>query len=227
LLASSLPHGQLIKPAALWFDLDGTLVDSAPDLVAALEHVRESLGLDPAPAAKAAPFVSAGAMAMLRAGLPPRSEGELEPLRERFLHYYAQHICVHSRLYPGASKLLQTLNAQGIAWGIITNKPEALASSLIAALDLHPAALYGGDSLAQKKPHPAPILAACAALGLPAEQTWMIGDDPRDIEAGRRAGCARTFACSFGYLGDTPPIADWGASQVIDSLDALTHLLGA
>ena len=210
------------KPKAVLFDLDGTLVDSAEDLMAALNHVRRELGLQtPAPRA-AREFVSAGAVAMMRAGLPETLHDQIASHRQVFLDHYQAHIAVHSQPYPGARELLTRLAQQGIAWGIITNKPEYLAKLLLEALALTPAVLLGGDSLAQKKPHPAPILHACNALGIPAQNTWMVGDDPRDIEAGIAAGCAATIACRYGYLGASPPVEQWGASWIIDGLHELS-----
>ncbi len=205
-------------PKAVLFDLDGTLVDSAGDLMAALSHVRQTIGLTEPTPAHAANFVSSGAAAMMRAGLPQELHGEIERLRDHFLDYYEQNICVHSKLYPGAAELFARLNAQGIPWGIVTNKPVALAHKLTRALNLEHAALLGGDSLAQKKPHPEPLLAACQTLGIAAGDTWMVGDDPRDIQAGQRAGCPVTIACAFGYLGDSLPVEQWGASWVANSL---------
>jgi N-acetyl-D-muramate 6-phosphate phosphatase len=208
-------------PKAVLFDLDGTLVDSAQDLLAALTHVRQGLGLIGETPKAAGNFVSAGALAMLRAGLPIAFHDRLEPLRQQFLDYYDQNICVHSLLYPGCAQLLARLEAQEIAWGIVTNKPFALAQKLIAALALKPGALIGGDSLAQKKPDPAPLFAACTTLGVAPEHSWMVGDDPRDIEAGKRAGCAVTIACAFGYLGASAPVDQWGATWVAHSFAEL------
>ncbi len=211
-------------PKAVLFDLDGTLVDSAPDLMAALTYVRRAIGLtEPTPIAASA-FVSGGAAAMMRAGLPHDWHSQIDRLRDDFLDYYEQNICVHSKLYPGATELLARLTEQGIAWGIVTNKPIALAQKLVRALKLESGALLGGDSIigadkiALKKPHPAPLLAACGELGVDPASAWMIGDDPRDILAGQRAGCAVTIACAFGYLGDSAPVENWGATWVAQSL---------
>ena len=205
-------------PKAVLFDLDGTLVDSAGDLMAALSHVRQTIGLTQPTPAHAANFVSGGAAAMMRAGLPQELHGEIERLRDDFLSYYEQNICVHSKLYPGASELFARLNAQGIPWGIVTNKPIALARKLTRALKVEHGAMLGGDSLTVKKPDPAPLLVACQQLGVAPENTWMVGDDPRDIQAGQRAGCPVTIACAFGYLGDSLPVEQWGASWVANSL---------
>lgn len=212
---------KLAPPKAVLFDLDGTLVDSADDLMAALNHVRQQLGLrEPAPRA-AREFVSAGAVAMMRAGLPESLHPQIDAHRQMFLDHYQAHIAVHSQPYPGARALLERLQQQGIAWGIITNKPEKLAVLLLKALSLQPAVLLGGDSLAQKKPHPEPILHACRTLGISPAQSWMVGDDPRDIEAGLAAGCGANIACRYGYLGASAPIEQWGASWIIDGLDQL------
>ncbi len=189
--------------------------------MAALGHVRQSIGLTEPTPAHAANFVSGGAAAMMRAGLPQDRHPEIEQLRDRFLDYYKQNICVHSKLYPGAVELFARLNEQGIAWGIVTNKPIALARKLTAALKLQHAAMLGGDSLALKKPDPAPLLEACQQLGVAPKNTWMVGDDPRDIQAGQRAGCPVTIACAFGYLGDSLPIQQWGASWIANSLNEL------
>ena len=208
-------------PKAVLFDLDGTLVDSAGDLMAALGHVRKIIGLTEPTPAHAANFVSGGAAAMMRAGLPQELHAEIDTLRDHFLAYYEQNICVHSKLYPGATELFSRLNEQRIPWGIVTNKPIALARKLTDLLNIEYAAMLGGDSLAVKKPDPAPLLAACQQLGIAAANTWMVGDDPRDIQAGQRAGCPVTIACAFGYLGGSLPIEQWGASWVANSLSEL------
>lgn len=208
-------------PKAVLFDLDGTLVDSAGDLMAALSHVRKTIGLTEPTPAHAANFVSGGAAAMMRAGLPHELHGEIEQLRDHFLAYYEQNICVHSKLYTGAVELFERLSEQNIPWGIVTNKPIALARKLTGLLNIEYAVMLGGDSLAVKKPDPGPLLAACQQLAVAAADTWMVGDDPRDIQAGQRAGCPVTIACAFGYLGDSLPIEQWGASWIANSLAEL------
>jgi N-acetyl-D-muramate 6-phosphate phosphatase len=210
---------KLSVPRALLFDLDGTLVDTAPDLLAALSHVRTALGLDATPPAHAGGFVSAGALAMLRAGLPAEFHDQLDRLRDVFLQHYQANVCVHSKPYRGVRAFLQRMEAQGVLWGVITNKPFYLAEPLLKALKLKPAVLLGGDSLPTKKPDPAPLQFALKQLGVAAGSAWMIGDDPRDIEAGKNAGCAATIACAYGYLGDAPPIEQWGASWIAQSVD--------
>lgn len=208
-------------PKAVLFDLDGTLVDSSGDLLAALSHVRHSLGLPgPAPA-EAAQFISAGALAMLQAGLPERFHAQMDALRSQFLEFYAANICVHSSVYPGGRELIVALEKNHIRWGIVTNKPYDLALALVNALGLNPGVLVGGDTLSTKKPHAAPVLHACQQLQTAARDTWMVGDDPRDIQSGQAAGCAKTIACSYGFLGSTPDLQYWGADWVIDGLGEL------
>ncbi len=209
---------KLSVPRVLLFDLDGTLIDTAPDLLAALAHVRAELGLDPTPPPRAGEFVSAGAAAMLCAGLPVRYHAQLNTLRDQFLQYYHANVCVHSKPYRGLRSFLARMDAQGVQWGVITNKPYYLAEPLLKALKLKPAILLGGDTLPTKKPDPAPLNFALKQLDVPASMAWMIGDDPRDIEAGKNAGCAATIACAYGYLGDAPPIEQWGASWIAQSI---------
>jgi N-acetyl-D-muramate 6-phosphate phosphatase len=212
---------KLTKPAGILFDLDGTLLDSAPDLLAALTHVRRQLGLTGETPAKAGHYVSAGAVAMLRAGLPEHLHDQIPALRDEVLRYYEAHICVYSKAYPGVIELLVALQHLDIAWGIVTNKPFYLAEKLIQTLGWQPGALLGGDSLATKKPDAAPILEACRRLRIEPLQSWMVGDDPRDIEAGKNAGCAITVACSYGYMGDAPPPVRWNADVIVTDVAAL------
>jgi len=208
-------------PKAVLFDLDGTLVDSSGDLLAALAHVRQSLGMPgPAPVA-AAQFISSGAVAMLQAGLPEQFHPQMAQLRAQFLEFYGANICEHSTVYPGGRALIQTLESRHIRWGIVTNKPYALALSLVNALGLKPGVLVGGDSLDEKKPHAAPVLYACEYLQTAPADTWMVGDDPRDVQAGKAARCSKTIACSYGFLGDTPDLQTWGADAIIDGLAEL------
>jgi N-acetyl-D-muramate 6-phosphate phosphatase len=207
------------------FDLDGTLIDSAPDLLAAVTHVREQLGLSSATPEVAGQYVSAGAVAMLRAGLPAEFHAQIPMLRDEFLKFYEANICIHSQAYSGVLELLETLSKLDIRWGIVTNKPFYLAEKLIAQLRWTPHTLLGGDSLPTKKPDAAPLLEACRRLSIGPKQTWMVGDDPRDIEAGKNAGCAQTIACAYGYMGDAPPVESWGADVIISNAASLTALL--
>jgi N-acetyl-D-muramate 6-phosphate phosphatase len=209
-------------PQAVLFDLDGTLVDTAMDLLQAVVYVRQRLGIPGEPPEHVRALASKGAVAMLRAGLPGEFHDRIQDeLRDDFLRHYAANICMHSKIYPGGRALIARLAQAGIAWGIVTNKPFALAQALLQKLQLSPAALVGGDSLAVKKPDPGPVLHACNMLQVQPENTWMVGDDLRDVQAGIAAGCAANIACSYGYLGDSPPIGTWGASWIASSLSAL------
>jgi 2-phosphoglycolate phosphatase len=217
-------RGDVIE--GVFFDLDGTLVDSAPDLVAAMQRLREELALTPVDAALIGPVVSKGGRAMLRRGFPDADEARIEILLPRFLDLYSQAIATHTKTYPGVDRMLDTLDARGIKWGIVTNKAGWLARSLAAELQLdrRHAAFVSGDCLPQRKPEPEPILHACKLAGVSAARSVYVGDDARDIEAGRRAG-TMTVAVEWGYLNDEDP-RDWGADIVIAKPDDLLPALG-
>ncbi len=214
------------KIQAVFFDLDGTLIDSAPDLVVAMQRLRAELGEPPADAQAIGAVVSRGGRAMLRRGFPAADEARIETLLPRFLQLYADAIATHSALFPGMHAVLEALEAQQLRWGVVTNKPGPLARSLLAALalDARCAALVSGDCLTLKKPDPAPILRACEIAGVSANRCVYVGDDARDIEAGRRAGM-RTFAAAWGYLDGEDPHA-WGADRVIAAPRDLLRALG-
>ena len=218
-----MPRGSDIS--GVFFDLDGTLVDSAPDLVAAMQRLRAELGETQADAAAVRAVVSKGGRAMLRRGFPDAAEERIELLLPRFLELYSQSIALHTRTYPGIDDVLGTLEARAIPWGVVTNKPGWLARALLAELTLSHrcAALVTGDCLPQKKPDPAPLLRACTLAGVSADDAIYVGDDARDIEAGRRAGM-RTIAAAWGYLDAEDPLtwrADCLLQRPIDLLPAL------
>jgi N-acetyl-D-muramate 6-phosphate phosphatase len=196
------------------FDLDGTLVDSAPDLIAAMQRLRAEENEPPTDAAQVGAVVSKGGRAMLRRGFPGIDEERVERLLPRFLDIYAQAIATHTRTYPGIDAALATLEERNIPWGVVTNKPGWLARALLAALamDQRCAALVTGDCLAKRKPDPEPILHACKLAGVAPARSVYVGDDARDIEAGRRAG-TMTVAAAWGYLAGENP-RDWGADRV-------------
>ena len=214
------------RPGAVLFDLDGTLVDSAPDLVAAVEALCVELGA-PAPDADAVrKVVSAGGRAMLRKGLPGADDAMIDQWLARFLDIYSVKMVVHTRLYDGMSEVLDQLQARGVAWGIVTNKPGWLARPMLAQMPFHAgcAALVTGDCLAVRKPDPAPVLRACEMVGVDPSRCVFVGDDIRDVQAGRAAG-AHTIAAAWGYLDSGDPHA-WGADQVIDLPCGLPAALG-
>jgi N-acetyl-D-muramate 6-phosphate phosphatase len=211
---------------AIFFDLDGTLVDSAPDFVAAMQRLRTEMSLPLVEAAHVSAVVSKGGRAMLRSAFPDADEKQIDTLLPRFLELYSQAIATHTRTYPEIDTLIETLENRGIKWGIVTNKPGWLARSLSAALklDKRHAALVSGDCLPQKKPEPEPILYACELAGVSAERSVYVGDDARDIEAGRRAG-TMTVAVTWGYLAGEDPHA-WDADLVITAPSQLLPALG-
>ncbi len=211
---------------AVLFDLDGTLVDSAPDLIVAMQRLRAEQGEPPAEAAAIGAVVSKGGRAMLRRGFPDADEARIETLLPRFLELYAEAIATHTRTYPGMDAVLGAIEARGWRWGVVTNKPGWLARALLAALALEArcAALVTGDCLATRKPDPEPILHACALARVRANRSVYVGDDPRDIEAGRRAG-TRTVAAGWGYLDGADPHA-WQADVVAATPHELLDVLG-
>ena len=203
------------SPRAVFFDLDGTLVDSAPDLVAAVAALCHELGAPPPDAEAVSKVVSTGGRAMLREGLPGADDAMIEQWLPRFLDLYSVNMVQHTRLYDGMPEVLALLEARGIAWGIVTNKPGWLARPMLEQMDLRArcAALVTGDCLAVKKPDPAPVLYACELAGIDAATIAFVGDDLRDVQAGRAAG-AHTIAAAWGYLDGGNPHT-WGADQVL------------
>ena len=201
-------------PRALFFDLDGTLVDSAPDLVAAVQALCAELGAPPPDAQAVRRVVSAGGRAMLRQGLPGADDAMIDQWLPRFLDIYSVAMTVHTRLYDG------------VAWGIVTNKPGWLARPMLEQMQFHrgAVALVTGDCLPVRKPDPAPVLFACEQAGIGPQSAVMIGDDLRDVLAGRAAG-TRTVAAAWGYLDGGDPHA-WGADLVVDRPLGLLSALG-
>jgi phosphoglycolate phosphatase len=213
-------------PRAVFFDLDGTLVDSAPDLVAAVQALCAELGAPPPDADAVRRVVSTGGRAMLRQGLPGADDAMIEQWLPRFLDLYSVNMLEHTRLYDGMPEVLELFEARGIAWGIVTNKPGWLARPLLDQMDLRTrcAALVTGDCLAVRKPDPAPVLHACELAGIDVATIAFVGDDLRDVQAGRAAG-AHTIAAAWGYLDGGDPHA-WGADQVLKQPRELPVALG-
>ncbi len=185
---------------AVLFDLDGTLLDSAPDLVAALNRVRESETLPPLGLAEMASYVSYGAVGLLNAGMPATDKTTFESWRTRFLDHYAENLYRESSLYEGVPELIDFLNISAIPWGIVTNKIEALTLPILAAAQLKEtiSCVVCGDTLRRSKPDPAPVNLACSILNVPPENTLFAGDDSRDLAAGKAAG-TQTAAIHYGY----------------------------
>ena len=212
---------------AVLFDLDGTLVDTAPDLGHALNLQRTRHGLPPLADDVIRPQASHGARGLLGVGfdLHP-DDARFESMREEFLQLYADNICRHSRPFPGILDLLAELDARGLKWGVVTNKPARFTEPLMSILDLaeRAACIVSGDTCPQPKPHPAPLLAAAELCGAAPAQCLYLGDAERDIEAARAAGMAALVA-AWGYLdaADTPHT--WGAhAEIHHPIETLDYL---
>ncbi len=204
------------QPQAILFDLDGTLADTAPDLAQALNKLRLERGMEPAPYESLRPYASAGARGLIGAGLGLTPEAaEYEALRIAFLNNYEATIAVHSRLFEGVPELLAQLDRSGIAWGIVTNKAMRFTDPLVPLIGLeHAACVVSGDTTPHAKPHPAPLLEAARRMGVAPSDCVYVGDDLRDVVAGRAAGMC-TLAAGWGYLGEGEPIDRWGADDVL------------
>lgn len=185
---------------AMLFDLDGTLLDSAPDLVDALNRVRAKNGLEPLAVETVGHGVTRGAVGLLELGMPKTDAETFETWRRELIGFYAGNIYDRSSLYDGVEELLSALDAAGIPWGLVTHKSESLTASVMEASGLsgREACAVCGDTLEESKPHPAPVLLACNKLGVEPSETLFVGDDLRDIEAGAAAG-TRTAAVYYGY----------------------------
>lgn len=212
----------------VFFDLDGTLADTAPDLARAANRLLSDHGCSPMALADLRPYVSSGARGMLKAafGITPE-DPQFPALCEQFLAHYAAALCVDTRLFEGMPELLEALEAAAIPWGIITNKQSRFTDPLVTALSLHARAccVISGDTAARAKPAPDPLLLACERAGLSPGKCIYVGDDQRDIIAGKAAGM-RTVAVAYGYLGVEHPIETWGADAVVHSPAELAQLIG-
>ncbi len=211
--------------AGVLFDLDGTLLDTAPDLIAALDHALQAAGRPPADPAAARSHVSHGAAALIEHGFGiPREAPEFERHRQRLLAHYRDNLANRTRLFPGMGDLLEWLQNQGLPWGIVTNKPARFTEPLLEALGLadRASAVISGDSVNEKKPHPAPLLAACQAMDADPHACVYVGDARRDIEAGRRAGM-RTAVALFGYLDADERPESWGADHLASTPQELAR----
>ncbi len=212
---------------AVLFDLDGTLVDTAPDLIHCLGEVLAAEGWPPAPPEAVRATVSHGAAVMVQQAfsLAP-DDARTARLAQAVVERYRHSLTVRSRPFPGVAEVLSALQGAGVPWGVVTNKPAALARPLLEALDLHAAAVVCGDDLPRAKPYPDPIFAAAEELGVAPADCLTIGDARRDIEAATRAG-AGALAALFGYLhaGDDP--ATWGAHGLIRTPEEILAWLAA
>jgi N-acetyl-D-muramate 6-phosphate phosphatase len=211
-------------PRVVLFDLDGTLLDSAPDMLATVNLLRARHGMVPMPLAGLRPHVSRGSRAMLVAAFPDLDAAQRDAMVPDFLETYLSILGQHSGLFDDVETLLAALEADGARWGIVTNKPEYLAREVLPQLGWEGrcAILIGGDTLAERKPHPLPLQVAAQRLDSTMADCVYVGDDERDIQSARAAGM-RSVAALWGYRGDDEDPAAWGAdamlSQPRDLLD--------
>lgn len=199
-------------------DLDGTLADTAQDLAFTLNRLLQNEGHQPLAFEKIRPVVSHGATAMIELGFGDALPADkFKQLIQQFLDIYQNHLTHKTTLFPGMTELLETIEARGQLWGVVTNKPSWLTDPLMEELGLaqRAACIVSGDTVEQKKPHPQPMHHACELMGVSAAECIYVGDAQRDIEAGQRAGM-KTLAALFGYISEGDDPANWGADGMIE-----------
>jgi 2-phosphoglycolate phosphatase len=211
----------------LLFDLDGTLIDSAPDLAGAANDLRADHGLPPLPHAALRPMVGSGARGMVGVafGAAP-GDDRFDTLKDAFLARYAERLLHSTQVFEAMQPVLDLLDRAGLPWGIVTNKAMRFTAPLVDGLGLSQRArvVIAGDTTPHAKPHPAPLLEAARRIGVAPQACAYIGDDHRDMVAGRAAGMA-TLAAAWGYLGQGEPIDAWGADHVLSVPGQLLHWL--
>ncbi len=218
-------NSRLPAPRAVLFDLDGTLADTAPDLAAAVNKMRTDRGLAPSPFEQLRPVASAGARGLIGVafGLSPEDK-DYEALRTEFLGNYAARIAEHTTLFHGVSELLRVMDSREVRWGIVTNKPARYTDALLPLIGLgHTACAISGDTTPHAKPHPEPLFEACRRLQLLPQECWYVGDDLRDIQAGKAAGMP-TIAAAWGYCGHSEPLS-WDADCIASEPTEIGKLL--
>ena len=215
--------------AAVLFDLDGTLIDSAPDLGAAADQMRIDRGMPSLPLAMYRPMAGAGARGMLGVAFNITAQDpNFESLREEFFGKYAKCLNQPTTVFDGVPELINALADRSLRWGVVTNKSMRFTDPLTQAMPLFASAqaIVSGDTTPHAKPHPAPLLEAARRMGLDPKQCLYVGDDERDIVAGLAAGM-QTVAARYGYLGDAADTQTWGAHATIDTPLALLALLAS
>lgn len=218
-----------MKPAgrakAVLFDLDGTLIDSAPDLAGAANDLRAAHGLPPLPFARLRPMVGSGARGMVGVAFGVRPGDErFEPLKDDFLARYARRLLQETAVFEAMVPVLAALEAAALPWGIVTNKHARFAAPVVEGLRLAAVTLVCGDTTPHAKPHPAPLQEAARRLALAPSDCVYVGDDLRDVQAGRAAGMP-ALAAAWGYLGDGEAVEAWGADAVLADPAALLNWL--
>ncbi|MDX1405312.1 MAG: HAD-IA family hydrolase [Woeseiaceae bacterium] len=211
---------------AILFDLDGTLIDTAPDMVAVLADMQTDYGRDRLAYDFARAHVSKGARRLVQLAFPDADDARTGELHQEYLDRYEKAVCIESRLFPGLGELLDDLDANRLPWGIVTNKPQRMTDLLLKSLDLHErsACTVSGDSLPQRKPDPAPLLHAAEQMGIRAENAVYVGDAAGDIQAGKAAKMF-TVAASYGYITADDDPGRWNADLIAASTAELTQFL--
>lgn len=212
---------------AVLFDLDGTLADTAPDLGGALNRLLAEEGKAELPLQESRPHTSNGTRGLLAAGFGINpADAAYAGLAKRFLRHYEDLLCQNTVLFPEIAELLASLEARGIRWGVVTNKPQRFTLPLLDGLGLRQrcACIVSGDSAPRPKPHPAPLLLACVAAQAQPSRSLYVGDDQRDIVSGRAAGMI-TVAAAWGYLGIDEPVQAWQARAIVDRPNEVLGLL--
>lgn len=222
----TMADGRNLGQGGVFFDLDGTLVDTAPDMVAVLVAMQQSKGCVPVPYELARASVSHGALGLINLAFPSAGDALRTELHQEFLDRYEQAVCIGSALFPGMNDLLERLERSGRPWGVVTNKPERMTDPLLQKLELshRMACAVSGDTLPQRKPHPAPLLLACELAGVVPGRSIFVGDDARDIIAGRAAGMA-TIAAAYGYITAEDDPVLWEADQIASDTAELTRMI--
>jgi 2-phosphoglycolate phosphatase len=213
--------------AAVLFDLDGTLLDTAPDLAFALNALRVECGLPELPFAPIRAQVSNGSVAVVRVGFPDAEAQRFAQLRERFLQIYRSHLARETRLFPGFDRVLTQLEAHCLPWGIVTNKPAGFTEPLLQQLGLYTRAscVLSGDSLPVTKPDPLPLITACERIGVQPNRALYLGDALRDAQAARAAGMT-ALGARFGYIAPDEDVSGWPVDAWIDSPHELLAWVG-
>ena len=211
---------------AVLFDLDGTLVDTAPDMVRVLQDMQTARDREPVAYEVGRRYVSNGAIGLLRLAFPDEGIDFGDEMHHEYLERYAEMICEGSRVFDGLAGLLDQLDDAGCPWGVVTNKPEYLTMPLLEALGLaaRSACTVSGDSLPVRKPDPGPLLLACDIAGIDAWRSIYVGDAARDIEAGLAAGMG-TIAAVYGYITEDDDPREWGADILASDTEELAQIV--
>ncbi len=215
------------KLKAVLFDLDGTLLDTAPEFYEIIRAMLEAHNAAPIAFDDFREVVSDGARGMVHRafGIAP-ADARFEPLRLEFLARYEQQLAAHTQLFPGMAATLEFIENRDLRWGVVTNKPAGFSAPLLQRLDLarRCATLVCPDHVRQRKPDPEALLLACAQIGCDVSEAIYVGDHRRDIECARQAGMP-SIACSYGYVHGDDPCANWGAEFIVASADAIVPIL--